>query len=105
MSFAGGLFQALYITKVVCIGGCNSLKIFHICTVSREPPQKKTTCSQGYTISPSCMSQKVRGRKASDIGTPPTTAQTGTPDIGNSRTSLRRIRATDLFVTKLAVVT
>jgi hypothetical protein len=41
MSFAGGLFQALYITKVVCIGGCNSLKIFHICTVSREPPPKK----------------------------------------------------------------
>lgn len=51
------------------------------------------------------MSQKVRGRKASDIGTPLTTAQTGTPDIGNSRTSLRRIRATDLFVTKLDVVT
>lgn len=105
MSFAGGLFQALYITKVVCIGGCNSLKILHICTVSRDPPKKQTTCSQGYTISPSCMSQKVRGRKASDIGTPLTTAQTGTPDIGNSRTSLRRIRATDLFVTKLDVVT
>lgn len=30
MFFAGGLFQALYITKVVCIGGCNSLKISHL---------------------------------------------------------------------------
>lgn len=50
MFFSGGLFQALYITKVVCIGGCNSLKIFTSVQSAVNPQKTNNLLSRLYNF-------------------------------------------------------